>query len=197
MHLTLGTEVTCLFGDGRLKNTAFSTVCSEAPLYLDCVSSDVRRLTFPRKVILVSSENGRFLRGEAEAISIQDCEGHARLELSRVSWEDLERRRYPRIDAQLPVSLRAVYERNGDTVISVVEGVTVDLSIGGSKVRVDTPILVGSLVEFVGHLDGVDAVRALGIVAHANLDGTIGIGFLDYVGGARIKLEDYIQAQAA
>jgi hypothetical protein len=195
--LKVGTEVTCLFGDGRLKNTAFTTVYSEAPFCLDCLSADVQRLSFPRKVILVSNEGGVFLRGEGEVVSVHQAGIHSRMELSRVSWEELERRRYPRIDVKLPVSLRAVYERNGDTVISVVEGVTEDLSVGGSRVKVDTPILVGSLVEFLAQLEGDDMVRALGIVAHSDTGYTIGIGFLDYVGGTRIKLEDYLQSQAA
>jgi hypothetical protein len=34
-------------------------------------------------------------------------------------------------------------------------------------------------------------------VAHSDTGYTIGIGFLDYVGGTRIKLEDYLQSQAA
>jgi hypothetical protein len=197
VHLKVGSEVTCLFGDGRLKNTAFSTVCSEAPLYLDCVAADVQRVSFPRKVVLVSYENGRVLRGEAEAISMKRVDGRARLELSKVVWEDLERRRHVRVDVKLPVSLRAVYEHNGDTVISVVEGFTEDLSIGGSKVRAGTPILEGSLVEFLAMVNEKDEVRALGIVAHANPDNSMGIGFLDYVGAARTRLEEFLADKAA
>lgn len=189
--------MTCLFGDGRLKNTAFSTVCSEAPLFLDCLAADVQRVSFPRRVILVSYENGRVLRGEGEALSMKKVDGHARLELSKVVWEDLERRRYPRVAVKLPVSLRAVYEHNGDTVISVVEGFTEDLSVGGSKVIVETPILEGSLVEFLAMIDGKDEVRALGIVAHTNADHSMGIGFLDYVGAARTRLEEYLDSKAA
>jgi hypothetical protein len=197
VHLKIGSEITCLFGDGRLKNTAFSTVSSEAPLYLDCIASDVQRVSFPRKVVLVSYENGRVLRGEGEAVSMKRIDGHARLELSNVVWEDLERRRFARVTVKLPVSLRAVYEHNGDTVISVVEGFTEDLSIGGSKVAVETPILEGSLVEFLATLEGKEEVRALGIVAHANPDHTMGIGFLDYVGAARTRLEEFLEEKAA
>jgi hypothetical protein len=197
VHLTIGSEVTCLFGEARLKNAAFSTVCSEAPLYLDCVAADVQRIKFPRKVVLVSFENGRLLRGEAEALSVQKIGGNARLELSKVVWEDLERRRFPRVDVQLPVSLRAVYEHNGDTVVSVVDGQTIDLSVGGSLVKVETPLIKGSLVEFLIQFNSEEAVRALGVVAHTEDEKTMGICFLDYVGAARTHLEDFLTAEAA
>jgi hypothetical protein len=197
VHLRVGSEVTCLFGEGRLRNTAFSTVSSEAPLFLDCVASDVQRVRFPRKVVLVSYENGRLLRGEAEAVSMKKVDGHARLEMAQVVWEDLDRRRHQRVNVELPVSLRAVYEHNGDTVLSVVDGATVDLSVGGSRVHVETPILEGSLVEFLVEFTPKESIRALGIVAHANPDKSIGISFLDYVGAARTRLEDFLAEKAA
>ncbi|HWD39495.1 MAG TPA: PilZ domain-containing protein [Fimbriimonas sp.] len=198
VHLSIGAEVTCLFGEGRLKDATLSTVASEAPLYLDCVASNIQRFTFPRKVILVFQEDGNLLRGESEILSAEELEGgKTRLQLSKVVWEDMDRRAFPRVTVELPVSLRAVYESKGDTIISVVEGKTEDVSVGGSKVWVHHPVVAGSLVEFYAMLNDSDAIRALGVVAHSDPKGSIGIAFLDYVGASREKLEEFLESKAA
>ena len=198
MHLSIGVEVTCLFGEGRLKDAAVTTVCSEAPLYLDCVAAGIHRYTFPRRVILVFQDEKHLMRGEAQVMSAVELpDGHSRLELSRVEWEDMDRRRHARVDVAVPVSLRAVYESKGDTIISVVDGVTADLSIGGSKVLASHSVIQGSLVEFYAKLSEEDSVRALGIVAHSAPDGSMGIAFLDYVGAAKEMLEEFLAEEAA
>ena len=197
MHLEVGSEVACLLGDGRLRNAVMATVESEAPLWLETPAGTIPSLECPRSVILVHQSGPRYMRGDAELLSLHKTSERCRLEISRVSWEDVNRRKYPRVPVKLSASLRAVHESRGETVVSVVDGLTEDLSIGGSKVWVSQPIIEGSLVEFYAHLNDVDSIRALGIVAHVAEDSHIGIAFLDYVGAARTKLEDFVNARAA
>ena len=58
-------------------------------------------------------------------------------------------------------------------------------------------MVAGSLVEFYAMLNETDAIRALGVVVHSDPKGSIGICFLDYVGGTRAKLEEYLESAAA
>ena len=174
-----------------------TTVVSEAPLWLESPAGTIPSLECPRTVILVHQTGSRYLRGDGELLSIQKTPESCRLEISRIQWEDVNRRKYPRVPVKLSASLRAVHESRGETVVSVVDGLTEDLSVGGSKILVSQPIMEGSLVEFYAHLNDVDSVRALGIVAHVGEDNFVGISFLDYVGAARTKLEDFIKSKAA
>ena len=194
----MGTAVTCLFGDGRISSAVFATVTSEAPLFLRCDDAELKLATYPRKIVLVWHGEGRFLRGEAEAVALHSTGSETHMEISKVAWEDVERRRYPRIVVRLPVALRAVHDVHGSTVISLFQGTTEDLSIGGSWVRLDQPLEVGSLVEFHARLSDMESVRALGLVARSDRGRSgAGITFLDYVGGARLKLDEFLQTAAA
>lgn len=197
VHLEVGSEIACLLGDGRLRNAVMTTVASEAPLWLEAPLGTIPNLECPRNVILVHHAGPRYLRGDGELVSIHKDSDTFRLELSKVAWEDVNRRRYPRVPVKLSVSLRAVHESRGETTVSVVDGLTEDMSVGGSKVWVSQSILEGSLVEFYAHLNDVDSVRALGVVAHVGSDSSVGIAFLDYVGAARTKLEEFVNSLAA
>jgi hypothetical protein len=198
VRLTVGAEVTCLFGDAKLRNASTVTVASEAPLFFDCSAPEAKKYSFPRTVVLVYKEGEKVLRGEAEAESSeQQPNGTTRIKISKINWENIDRRQYPRLAVSLPVKIRAVYESKEETVISVVEGHTEDLSVGGSKVWVDHPVIKGSLVEFSASLSDVDTVRALGLVVHSDPDGYLGIAFMDYLGGARTKLHEFTKEAAA
>jgi hypothetical protein len=194
----VGAEVTCLFGDARLKNALHVTVVSNSPIILEGTSSEIKQFAFPRPVVLVYKEGPTVLRGEGEAISTEKSgEETTRVHFTKITWEEIDRRQYPRLQVNLPIHIRAVYESRAETVISVVEGTTLDLSVGGSRVQVNHPVMAGSLVEFSVELSDFDKARALGIVVHSDQDGFLGIAFMDYLGAARSKLIEFTQYKAA
>ncbi len=196
--VTIGSEVTCLFGDARLRNAIHLAVLSTAPLVLEGEAAELKKFTFPRSVVLVSQRGLVVLRGEGEAISIENSdEGRAKVHFANTKWEEIDRRQYPRINLNLPVKMRAVFESNEETVISVVEGTTVDISVGGSKVNANHPVLVGSLVEFDATVGEGDKLRALGVVVYSDTEGVLGISFMDYLGATRYKLLELTNCKAA
>jgi hypothetical protein len=193
-----GAAVIGIFGDARLKNALHFTVVSQAPLILEGWAYEVKKYEFPSPVVLVSKQGDTVLRGEAEAISVEKLEdGKARVFFGKTAWEPVDRRAYPRVNISLPVKIRAVYETEEETVISVAEGETTDISVGGSRIQVDHAVLLGSLVEFEATLNEVDKIKALGVVVHSDPDGYLGISFMDYLGATRFKLTELTRFKAA
>jgi hypothetical protein len=196
--VTVGAEVTCVFGDARLRNAMHFSVVSVVPFILEGDSHELQKIAFPRPGVLVAKRGPAVLRGEGEALSIEfGSEGRAKIYFGKTNWEQIDRRLYPRINLAIPFKMRAVFESSEETVISVVEGQTVDMSVGGSKVQASHPVLMGSLVEFDATVNDMDKIRALGVVVYSDSDGLVGISFMDYLGATRYKLEQLTNCKAA
>lgn len=174
----------------------YGSVVSEAPLYVRTSDAEVSGYTFPKPVILLWRQDETILKGEGDAVACHAHEGAWAIELRDLRWEDLERRRHPRFPMSVPVALRAVQEHGGDTVISIFQGNTIDLSLGGAWVDVSQAVAVGCLVEFYAHLTPTESIRALGVVAHSSTGRGIGVQFLDFVGSSHTVLHKFLQQAA-
>lgn len=195
--MTIGSTLTTVFHVEGRPSAAFCTVSSEAPLYLTTRDREVGNLEFPRPIMLLWQQGDHVLKGEAEAVSVQSDASGWVVEVQKVQWEDLNRRRHPRVPVTVPVALRAVQELQGNTSINIFQGITEDLSLGGAWVRVEPQVEVGSLVEFQAHLGPNETVRTFGVVAHrSDHKAGVGIEFLDYVGAAHYMLHTFL-AKAA
>ena len=91
-----------------------------------------------------------------------------RVTLGRVSkMERVQRRRYPRVSAALPVAV-AAYSSDSRTFVSL-EGLTIDLSAGGLSLLTTTPLPAGSAAHLALTLPGgvMDAVaRVVEVLEH-------------------------------
>ncbi len=191
--LLAGTSLTAVFYTDARPIAAGCRIISEAPLVLVTPDSRVKDMEFPRQSILVHQEGDKFLKGVAEVIEcITDAAG-SQLEVRLVDWEDPERRMYPRIAAEVPVSLRCVRDDGVTTTVELYNGTTTDLSVGGAWVTLDDLPEAGSLLEFHAAVEPDQMVRAFGVVAHSSpARGGIGIEFLDYIGPSRYNLHSFL-----
>ncbi|MER3495689.1 MAG: hypothetical protein C4320_02010 [Armatimonadota bacterium] len=182
------TVVVAFFIEGRPLAVS-ALVTSEAPLSLFTRDPRVEGVELPRAVVLVWHRGGEVVKGNAEAIEIRPWRTGHLIEIRRTSWADVDRRIYPRFPMQIPVNLRAVHDTRGATVISLYQGLTDDVSIGGAWVTVQPQIAMGSLVECQMDFLG-EKVQAFAMVAHESPDrGGIGLEFLDFVADSRERLE--------
>ncbi len=85
----------------------------------------------------------------------------------------------------------------GATVISLYQGLTEDVSMGGAWVHVSPQIAMGSLVEAQFTLGENDKIQAFAMVAHESNDrGGIGLEFLDFLGDSHDRFDSYLQKAA-
>ncbi|MBI1334048.1 MAG: hypothetical protein GC165_14345 [Armatimonadetes bacterium] len=163
-------------------------VTSEAPLYLFTKDLRILDLKYPLPVVLVWHRGVDVLKGEAEAVGTMPWKSGNVLEIRRTNLKEVDRRVYPRYAVHVPVSLRSVSDVQTSTVISVCQGETKDLSLGGAWISMDPPLAKDSLVEFKCEIDG-EQIRALGLVVHENVEGkSNGIEFMDFFDDSRDKL---------
>ena len=190
------TVVVAFFIEGRPLAIS-ALVTSEAPLVLFTRDARVEAVELPRSVVLVWHRGHEVVKGEAEAIEVRPWRTGFAIEIRRTSWADVDRRVYPRTTVKLPVNLRAVHDMRGATVISLYQGVTEDVSMGGAWVHVEPQVAMGSLVEC--QMDTGDGkVQAFAMVAHESGErGGIGLEFLDFLGDSREAFEGYLQKKAA
>ena len=151
-----------------------------------------------RRAMLVVQNGRNFNKAEAELHSDPLGDGWEVVARS-FGWESVDRRRYPRFEIGVPISIRAVTESADGPKLTVIEGTTEDLSIGGAWVKSKSTLPSASLVEVTVHLNGA-AIRALSLVKWADKDHDglgFGVEFLDFLDGSRYALHTFLNAQAA
>jgi len=108
----------------------------------------------------------------------------------------IDRRKYPRYSVDLPVVVKAVLERDGTPHLKYVAGRTIDMSLGGSWVATEDPLVPNSLVELLVELSEGHQLRTLAIVSWTKDQSNFGLEFVDYLGASRYYLHDFL-AKAA
>ena len=173
-------------------------VTGETPLTLFTRDARVEAVDLPRSVVLVWHRGSDVIKGEAEVVEIRHWRTGYAIEIRRTNWADVDRRVYPRFPVKVPVNLRAVHDMRGATVISLYQGTTDDVSMGGAWVHVSPQIAMGSLVEAQFTVGENEKIQAFAMVAHESPDrGGIGLEFLDFLADSRDRFESYLQRSAA
>ena len=190
------TVVVAFFIEGRPMAVS-ALVTSETPLRLFTRDARVTGVDLPRSVVLVWHRGSDVVKGEAEVIEVCPWRTGFQIEIRRTSWADVDRRVYARKTVSLPVNLRAVHDMRGATVISLYQGLTEDVSMGGAWVHVSPQIAMGSLVECHIALEGGERIQTFAMVAHESpTRGGIGLEFLDYVADSKATFERYLPKAA-
>ncbi len=131
-------------------------------------------------------------------IARSDAEGTTVLvEFADFEWELEDRRKYPRVAVAVPVELKLVHEQEDSLSFTEARGSTIDLSLGGAAVHTDTPVPVGTLVEFRWTPADGKTVRSLAVVLHQKPEANcIGIEFVNFIGEGRNALKQLLQEAA-
>lgn len=173
------------------------TVHAEAPTYLYTRDPRVSQISFPQSVIMVWHRDTQIMKGEANAISVQEFDGGFLMEVQHTMTREPDRRVYPRYPYEGAVSLRSVCDISGATVIALSQGITKDISEGGAWIEVSPVVPMGSIVECKIDLGNDDYVLALAIVAHENPNrGGNGMEFLELYGDSRDTLRSKLRRAA-
>lgn len=181
------TVVVAFFIEGRPMAVS-ALVTSDAPLSLFTRDARVEGVELPRSVVLVWHRGSDVIKGDAEAIEVRPWRTGFLIEIRRTNWSEVDRRVFPRFPMRVPVNLRAVHDTRGATVISLYQGTTDDVSLGGAWINVEPQIAMGSLVECQIDMDG-EKIQSFAMVAHDSPErGGIGLEFLDFLGDSRERL---------
>lgn len=157
------------------------------------------KMTVGRRAMLIVQSGREYSKAEAELHAFP-TEGGWKLVAKSFGWETVDRRRYPRYAINVPITVRAVVEDGGEARILFINGVTEDVSIGGAWVKTTEVVPGGSLVEVTAEFEQGSPIRALSLVkwADSDRDGLgFGVEFLDFLGGSRYALHQYLTQQAA
>lgn len=169
------------------------------PFTLITTDDQAARIQGGRRAMLIVQSGREFSKAEAE-LDAFPTEGGWKLVAKSFGWETVDRRRYPRYTINVPIAIRAVLENDGEARILHISGVTEDVSIGGAWVKTTEVVPGGSLVEVTAEFEPGAPIRALSLVkwADADRDGLgFGVEFLDFLGGSRYALHQYLTQQAA
>lgn len=191
-NFTQGANFSLVFYTDNISNFVPGQITSTSPLQIQ-VNQSVS-FSQGQRVMLVFTEGDNVTKANAEVSSVNGSQ----ITLKNAEWDNADRRQFPRYNVQVPLTVRAVTETSEGFVIEPWEGLTSDLSLGGAWLNVPTPVEAGYLVQVEVRLDSSQSVKVLGIVAHApgNSKG-FGIQFLDFVGGSRYYLHEFLSQKAA
>lgn len=198
MHTAqIGQSISVLFYVEDRPVAVNGSVTNLSPFTITSGDSSAEWLTESRRAMLIARNEAEFSKAEAELRAT--CEGSTwTIVADDFGWEQVDRRRYPRYEVQIPVTVRAVIESGNTAELRYLQATTEDLSLGGAWLKSDQKLPSNILVECQVSLPNGSNLRVLSTIRWADtLEKTgFGVEFLDFLGGSRQVLQQYL-AQAA
>ncbi len=191
-----GSQVSLVFYVNAQPVALAATVCRANPLTVTTNDRSALLVEVGKRTLLILQDTGQFAKAEAQVTKCEPCADGWKIEVGQFGWEEVDRRRYPRYAIQIPIVVKAVMERNGSAQLKYVQGETIDVSLGGTWIKATDDLTPGSLVEFQAELGSGEHMRALAIVAWRAEEVGIGLEFVDFLGGSRYYLHNYLSKAA-
>lgn len=195
-RVAAGAEVHVLFYEEAQPRMLSARIGALAPMALTTEDPAVRLLKPNMRSILVAEKDGSVAKAECHVKDCRPIGDEWRVEVDITAWEEVDRRRYPRYQVELPVRMRRVREGDDGPQLADIVAITKDVSLGGMLVAVGEDLGQGSLVEVQAALRPKDHIRVLAIVVRAQEEGHVGLEFLDFVGGARYAMHGFLSEAA-
>jgi hypothetical protein len=173
-----------------------ATVSKHTPLTFITKDRSALLMEVGKRALLILQESGQFAKSEAQITSCEPCSEGWKIEVGQFGWEEVDRRRYPRHEVKMPITVKAVMEQDGGVKLRYVKGETIDVSLGGTWIKTDEELIAGSLVEFQAELGSGEHMRALAIVAWKTEEEGVGLEFVDFLGGSRYYLHAFLSKAA-
>lgn len=150
------------------------------------------------RALFVYQEGQELHKASTRVSFVKEDDGLFFVDTSTVLWESVDRRRHVRRQVEVPVAFKFVQDSDGDVRMEACDGLTIDLSAGGSCVSYPKPPPVGTLVDCAFVLGSSAPSRALGVVAWIReASGEFGVEFLDFVGDAKNGITSFLNRMAA
>lgn len=178
--------------------TIRSTVESEEPIIVGARTADGSLVKKGNRALVLFGSGSQLSRLEVAIEDVRFAAGDWQFFVDPDPEAEEERRRYPRYKMAANVEIRVLGEDNGKPVAKTIVGRTADISIGGAWVKLEEGPELGTLVDFRCALSSTYNIHALGIVVHREANGHgVGVEFIDYLGGARSIIHQFLKALAA
>lgn len=193
----LGQSISVLFYVEDRPVAVNGLVTNTNPFTIETGDSSAEWLLESRRAMLIARNDTEFSKAEAELKAT--CDGTKwTIVAADFGWEQVDRRRYPRFETQIPVTVRAVIESGNTAELKYLEATTEDISLGGAWLKSDQKLPSGILVECQIGLPSGTNLRVLSTIRWADTWEKTGFGveFLDFLGGSRQGLQQFL-AQAA
>jgi c-di-GMP-binding flagellar brake protein YcgR len=192
-----GASVHVLFYQEAKPHVVSAKVNTLTPMALTTKDPGVKLLEPEMRSIIVAEENGSVSKAECKVTECKQKGEEWDVKVDVTSWEELDRRRYPRHKIEVPIRMRLVREDDGNTQIAEILAVTQDISLGGMLIKTSDEVPEGSLVEVQAALRPKEHIRVLAVVVRAlDEQGTFGLEFLDFVGGSRYAMHGFLTEAA-
>lgn len=191
-----GSPVSLVFYMNAQPIAVAASVSKQNPLTLISTDDNAMMLEVGKRALLILQEGGQFAKSEAQIVSCEPFAEGYRIEAGQFGWEEVDRRRYPRYEVNLPVTIKTVMENEHGAQLKYVQAIAVDVSLGGAWIKGGEELSPGSLVEFQAELKTGDHMRVLAIVAWANETEGHGLEFVDFLGGSRYYLHSFLSKAA-
>jgi hypothetical protein len=191
-----GSPVSVVFYVNAQPVALAASVTKATPLTVITTDRSALLVEVGKRALMILQESGQFAKAEAQVTKCEPCADGWKIEVGQFGWEEVDRRRYPRYAIQMPVVVKAVMERNGSAQLKYVQGETIDVSLGGAWIKATDDLCAGSLVEFQAELGSGEHMRALAIVAWREEEVGIGLEFVDFLGGSRYYLHNFLSKAA-
>jgi len=173
-----------------------ASVVKQVPLTLNTTDRSASMLEVGKRALLIHQDGPNFAKAEAQVVACDHFAEGWRIETGEFGWEEVDRRRYPRSEVKIPIVVKAVLEHKGSAQLKYVQGETVDMSLGGTWLKATDELVPGSLVEFQADLGNGENMRALAIVAWQSEEAGVGLEFVDFLGGSRYYLHNFLNKAA-
>ena len=108
-----GSPVSVVFYINAQPVAIAATVTKSAPLTLNTSDKSASLLESGKRALLILQDGGQFAKAEAQVVCCEPYAEGFRIEAGQFSWEEVDRRRYPRYTMNVPVTVKAVLEREG------------------------------------------------------------------------------------
>src|SRR5947209_6836252 len=123
-----------------------ASVAKQTPLTLNTSDRNASLLEIGKRALLILQDGGQFAKAEAQITSCEQFAEGWRIEAGQFGWEEVDRRRYPRYEVEIGVTVKAVIENNGSAQLKYVQAQTLDMSLGGAWIQACDELIPGSLV---------------------------------------------------
>jgi len=194
----LGQSISVLFYVEDRPVAVNGLVTNLSPFTIETGDSSAEWLFESRRAMLIARNDSEFSKAEAELKAT--CTGTKwTIVAADFGWEQVDRRRYPRFETQIGVTVRAVIESGNTAELKYLEATTEDISLGGAWLKSDQKLPAGILVECQLTLPTGNSFRVLSTIRWADTleKSGFGVEFLDFLGGSRQGLQQFLAAQAA
>jgi hypothetical protein len=181
--------------DGNPHSELVSVLTGD-PLVIEAPAGWCRHLRRSAKIVLLRPLAGHFVKCEVPIQAITKFRNSFRFELGEPSWQATDRRRFPRFDVDVPMMLRRITEVDGNIQMRAETGRSVEMSVGGAWVLAGEAIEAGTILQVEMRL-GEQPCRMLAVVVRNESDREgFAVEYLDYVGGARRSISDFLSGLA-